>query len=119
MMVGVDDHLRRRRFGGQQTLRFEVGPQRCRDVELEHVDAFVELGSRAAADDHAADRGVSHWKLQRRRFQRHIVSGAYIANSTGSLDELGGGGLVDSAGPRCWVGWEAPALKHPPHECYV
>src|SRR5260370_35652428 len=104
MMVGVDEHLRRRRFGGQQTRRFEVGPQRCRDVELEHVDAFVELRSRAAADDDAADRGGSHWKLQRRRFQRHIVSGAYIANSTGSLDELGGEQVCGGWGARGVVG---------------
>src|SRR3989442_12171532 len=79
-------------------------PQRRRNVELKHLDALVELSGRAAADDYAGHRWVSHRKLNGCCFQRHTVPGANITYSAGSVDELGGRGLGGLVGARVWGG---------------
>ncbi len=84
--MGVDDHLRCGRFGGQQALGLQVGPQRWRDLELEHLDALIDLSGRAAADNHASDRGVAERKLHRCRLERDAVAAADIADPLRALD---------------------------------
>src|SRR5207245_2935450 len=83
-----------RGLGRQQPLRLQLLPQRRGDVDLEHLQALVELGSRAAADDDAVDGGMAEWKLHRRRVERDVVPVADVADLLRALQELSRSGLI-------------------------